>query len=227
MNPDTLIRNLARTLPRAGIVPTPLPLCPALKLYLIDPKTIAGPFFGDEIIALQDHPPYWSLCWPGGHALAYYILNNPEAFQGKKVLDFGSGSGVVAIAAALAGAKEVMAWDMDRDAQDAIGANTTLNRVRVQITPLLSDSMDGFDLLLAADVFYDQENVVLLTKFLDLAPEVLVAESRGKSIIIPPYRKMAVMKAKTLPRLEVYDFYERVSIYRAHRKDPFCIQEDT
>lgn len=219
MNSDTLKRNLARTLSRANIVSTPLPLCPVLKLYLIDPETVSGPFSGDEIRAIQDNPPYWALCWPGGHALADYILRNREAFKEKEVLDVGSGSGVAGIAAALAGARRVVACDMDRDAHDAIRANAALNHVRLRIAPLLSDIMGRFDLLLAADVFYDRDNVRLLERFLDLAPEVLVAESRGKPIHIPPYRKMGVIEADTLPNLEIFDFYGRVSLYRALRGD--------
>lgn len=219
MNPEKLKRNIARTLGRAGIALTPLPLCPVLKLHLIDPETLAGPFSGDEITDLQDHPPYWAICWPGGHAMASYVLQNREAFRGKKILDFGSGSGVAALAAALAGARSVTAWDRDRDARDAIQANAVLNHIRIHIAPLLPDSRDGFDLLLAADLFYDQDNVVLLKRFLDLAPEVLVAESRGKSITVPPYREIAVIEADTLPKLEVFEFYGKVSIYRALRED--------
>ncbi len=48
-------------------------------------------------------PPYWAFCWPGGQAVARYILDNPATVAGKRVIDFAAGSGVSSMAAARAG----------------------------------------------------------------------------------------------------------------------------
>jgi len=59
------------------------------------------------------HPPYWAVPWVGGQGVARFILDNPEVVAGKTVLDVGSGCGVAALAAAMAGAKSVCANDID------------------------------------------------------------------------------------------------------------------
>lgn len=215
MNEWTLIRNIQRTLPDAQIVRTPLTLCPELELFLIGPENMQRSFAGNEIQAVLDNTPYWTFCWASGQALAYYILQHREAFAGKRILDFGSGSGVVAIAAAMAGAARVTACDVDGDAIDAIQANAALNHVRVHTCVSLDELTETIDLIIAADVLYDRENFHFLEAFLHRAPEVLVADSRAKHCDVPPYRRIAEITTHTLPDLEECDEFKRVAIYQA------------
>src|SRR3546814_6716248 len=79
-------------------------------------------------------PPFWAFAWAGGQALARYILDHPEVVRGKRVLDFGSGSGLIAIAAMKAGADSVLAADIDPFAVASIGLNAEVNEVSVVMT---------------------------------------------------------------------------------------------
>ncbi|MGN9891021.1 class I SAM-dependent methyltransferase [Micromonospora sp. L31] len=102
-------------------------------------------------------PPYWASAWPGGQGLARYLLDHPELAAGRRVLDLAAGSGLVAIAAALAGASEVVANDVDPWAVAAVTVNARANGVAVTATEgdLLDGDGTGVDLLLAGDVLYD------------------------------------------------------------------------
>lgn len=99
-------------------------------------------------------PPYWAVAWVGGQALARHVLDHPEAVAGKRVLDFGTGSGVVALAAARAGGL-VVAVDVDAAAIVAVEANARLNGVRIdaRCVDLVGTEVDA-DVVLAGDVCY-------------------------------------------------------------------------
>jgi predicted nicotinamide N-methyase len=103
-------------------------------------------------------PPFWAFPWAGGQALARYLLDHPGQVRGRTVLDFAAGSGLVAIAAARAGAAAVQAAETDPLAIAAIQLNAGVNRV--QVDAALGDLLDGpapaVDLLLAGDVFYQR-----------------------------------------------------------------------
>lgn len=75
--------------------------------------------------------PYWAVAWPGGQALARYVLDHPETVRGRRVLDFGSGGAVEGLAAAMAGAASVLCADIDPLAAEAAHANAGLNGVRL------------------------------------------------------------------------------------------------
>ena len=102
-------------------------------------------------------PPFWAFAWAGGQAAARHILDRPALVRNRRVLDFGAGSGLVAIAAALAGASQVVAADIDPMAAVAQGLNAGLNDVAVE--PMTRDLIDAdappADLIIAADVCYD------------------------------------------------------------------------
>ena len=149
-NPRTLItQNTAIVAPR---------LVPEIALHLADedlPLYRAGE---DELAALSIGTPYWAFAWAGGQALARYVLDNPDTVAGKRVLDFGAGSGLVAIAAAKADAAAVIAADIDPVAAEAMALNGALNRVRFAIsTEDLIGTDGGWDPLLIGDVCYDKE----------------------------------------------------------------------
>ena len=215
MDLERLTRNIRRTLPEAHIVATSLPLCPEIQLYLIDSDNMQRVFAIDEIQTILANTPYWTFCWASGQALACYLLQHKLHFAGRRILDFGAGSGVVAIAAAMAGAAKVIACDIDPDALEAVRANATLNRVDVETCADLAQLTEPFDLIIAADVLYDRENFHYLQEFLALAPEILVADSRVKSLDLPPYRKIAELTATTLPDLEEPGEFRRIGIYQA------------
>ncbi|MFT5391824.1 MAG: putative nicotinamide N-methyase [Gammaproteobacteria bacterium] len=102
--------------------------------------------------------PFWAFAWAGGQALARYILDNEPAVHRKRVLDFASGSGLVGIAAAMAGATSVLAADLDPMASAACALNARENRVVVSTTEddFIGQNTDAFDVILAGDVFYEQ-----------------------------------------------------------------------
>ncbi|WP_429931827.1 class I SAM-dependent methyltransferase [Agrobacterium vitis] len=112
----------------------------------------------EEDLAEIGLPPlFWAFAWAGGQGLARYILDNPQLVAGKRVVDFASGSGLVAIAAAKAGAASVLCVDIDPFVEAAIALNAAENRVELSFCgeDLVDQSMDA-DMLLAGDVFYDK-----------------------------------------------------------------------
>jgi predicted nicotinamide N-methyase len=116
-------------------------------------------------------PPYWAFAWPGGQAVARYVLDHADEFAGKSVLDFGAGSGLVAIAAAKAGAVPVIAAEIDDLALAAIELNAAANGVFVE--PIANDLIgsDGrWDTVLAGDMCYERPLAERLVAWLrDLA----------------------------------------------------------
>ena len=213
----TLRRNLRLTVSRGNIAVTRLPLCPDIQLYLLAADYPTGPLPSDEMLAIMDARAYWSFCWASGQALARYILDHPLCFADRKIIDFGSGSGVVAIAAAKAGAREVYACDIDCHALDAASANADLNNVSVELTQSIEEITQPFEMIIAADVFYDRDNHHFLAEFLQRAPQVLAADSRMKSEAIKGYRVIEQMTATTIPDINESEEFNRV---RIHRPDP-------
>lgn len=214
---DRLTADIRQTLSQARIVPTALPDCGGLQLYLL-----AGDFPQDALSPAEMHaalhePAYWIFCWASGLALARRILREPDLVRGKKVLDFGAGSGVVACAAALAGAREVVACDIDPASLQACRANAELNRVPVRLAGDFFALTEDFDLVLAADVLYDKANHGFLDAFLRRAPEALVADSRVKNLQVSPYVLTGEEAAETLPDLNEFDEFRRVRFYRGQR----------
>lgn len=103
-----------------------------LKLWLIDGDNMDRAFSPEETRRILHEPPYWSFCWASGLAVARYLAEHPHWVVGKRVLDFGAGSGVAAIAAVKAGALEVVACDLDPLAIAACRANAELNDVQLR-----------------------------------------------------------------------------------------------
>ncbi len=126
------------------------PLCPELELWLMSEAVDLEA--GCHELADGEAPPYWAFCWGAGQALARFVLDHPEHVRGLRVLDLGTGSGSAAIAAARAGAREVIALDIDPVARSAAGLNAEHNGVSIQTTGVAPAE---FDLLLAADVLYE------------------------------------------------------------------------
>lgn len=116
-------------------------------------------------------PPFWAFPWAGGQALAHYLLKHPETVRDKSVLDLASGSGLVAIVAALGGAASTTANDIDPMCEAAIAANAELNGVAIAYLggDLLETALPKADVILAADVFYEQTPARRFLAFLQRA----------------------------------------------------------
>jgi len=208
---NTLIKTM---LDDAQVSIQALPQCPEVSLYLVDPVSMDRPFSLDEIRRIWQHTAYWAFCWASGQVLARYILANPECVKGKKILDFGAGSGVVAIAAMKAGAKQVIACDIDEDALISCQENAKLNDVSLTIcNDLFAINDTDIDLLIAADVLYDRENLSFLDVFFNYAPEVLLADSRIKDFSHPHYLHIDKVESFTVPDLDELDEFRFVNLY--------------
>jgi predicted nicotinamide N-methyase len=144
---------------------TPVPLVPEVVLHS------AAEAMDLWELTHHDQPPFWAFPWAGGQALARHLLDHPGLVADKKVFDLASGSGLVAIAAALAGADSVTANDIDPLALAAVELNAAANDVTVTTLPgdqLDSDAL-GADVVLAGDVFYDAQITALVLPFLTRA----------------------------------------------------------
>lgn len=127
-----------------------------------------------------EEPPFWAAAWPGGQALARYVLDHPDVVRGRSVLDLGSGSGLVAVAAVLAGAAAVVASEIDPYGRAAIAANAEVNAVSgVTVTgDLLDREPPEVSVVLAGDVCYDRLMTERVLPFLE------VARRRGMDVLI-------------------------------------------
>ena len=150
MDPEAFVR--ANTLVGAP------PLAPEIRLHLATQVTPIWQATEESLSRWGTPPPFWAFAWAGGQALARYILDHPETVAGRDVLDLASGSGIVAIAAAKAGARRVLAADIDSYAATAIVLNAVLNDVDIAIETrdLLDRGAAGWGVVLAGDVCYEE-----------------------------------------------------------------------
>lgn len=165
-------------------------------------------------------PPFWAFPWAGGQALARHILDHPGLVAGRRVLDLASGGGLVAIAAALAGASDVVANDIDPYAAAAVTRNAQANGVRVTccLGDLLAEDafeMSSVDVVLAGDVFYSRDMAAAMLVFLRRAAasgvDVLVGDP-GRAYA-PQAEVVAVYEVTVLPDLESAGM-KRVAVLR-------------
>ncbi|WP_417692943.1 class I SAM-dependent methyltransferase [Pseudomonas sp.] len=215
-SPQDLQHALGQLLGDARLVACPLPET-ELKLWLIDGDNMDRAFSPEETRRILHEPPYWSFCWASGLAMARYLVEQPQWVAGKRVLDFGAGSGVAGIAALKAGALEVVACDLDPLALAACQANALLNDVTLGYSEDFFAEDDRFDLILVADVLYDRANLPLLDQFLSRGREALVADSRVRDFQHPLYRRIEMLEAMTLPDLAEPEEFRHVSLYHARR----------
>jgi len=169
----------------------------------------------------RDAPPFWAFPWAGGQGLARYVLDHPETVAGRRVLDVASGSGLVAIAAAKAGAGTVLAGDIDENALAAAALNAAANDAPV-VTPGLVDLADdaaaeGAEVVLAADVFYQRDMAATALGFLRAArragARVLVADP-GRAFV--PKHDLSPLVTYDIPVLAVLEDapVKKVTIYQ-------------
>jgi len=198
-----------------------MPLTPEIQLYLLNEDYPQHNLTREETQALMNEPPFWSFCWSSGQVLARWIMERKELVKGRAVLDFGTGSGIVAVAAARAGARKVLACDIDPVSLEAVKANAQLNQVEIAVSKdFESAAGEGLDVILAADVLYDADIFPFVKRFPELASDVILADSRVRDLILEPYRKTGQGQAVTCPDLHEPEEYRQVSIYGAGLKLP-------
>ncbi len=166
---------------RANTRLLPVPHAPEIRLHVADEATELWQRTEEELQAIGLPPPFWAFAWAGGQALARYVLDNPALAQGAVAVDFASGSGLVAIAAARAGARRVTASDLDPFAMAAIRLNADANGVAGLIEPVstnLLGTVPEADLVLAADVFYERDLAQAVTEWL------VALQARGVTVLI-------------------------------------------
>jgi predicted nicotinamide N-methyase len=134
------------------------PLTPEIRLHLAHEAVPLWQKTEEELGQMGLPPPFWAFAWAGGQALARYVLDNAHIVRGRSVVDLASGSGLVGIAAARAGAASVLAADIDRFAAEAIALNAALNGVRLETKTddLLSAPPPTADVILVGDLFYER-----------------------------------------------------------------------
>ncbi len=137
--------------------PAPVPLVPEIVLLQAEDAAALWETSIKDPAGWPDLP-YWSVPWAGGQALARHVLDHPEVVAGRAVADFATGSGLVAIAAARAGAARVLALDLDPHCEAAVRHNAAANGVVVEfrLGDAIGDPLVGFDVVLAGDIFYER-----------------------------------------------------------------------
>ncbi|KSB88287.1 nicotinamide N-methyase [Caulobacter vibrioides] len=135
----------------------PTPHAPELVLHLADEITPLWKLTEEALEEIGLPPPFWAFAWAGGQALARYVLDHPEIVRGKHVIDFATGSGIVAVAAMKAGAASVLAADIDVFCEAAVAMNAQANSVEIAFTDrnLLDAPPPQADVLLAGDICYE------------------------------------------------------------------------
>jgi len=221
MTPEALVRSATAL--------SAVPFVPEIRL-----ATAAEPY-GLWDRTQRAAPPFWAFPWAGGQGLARYVLDHPGIVRGRRVLDVASGSGLVAIAAAKAGAARVTAGDIDELAVAAIGVNAAANGVSGVVAARLLDfsagwgetgdesdvggagDIGGAEVVLAADVFYQRELAALALTFLSAAArsgaDVLVADP-GRAFV--PRAALTPLATQAVPVLSVLEDGQQktVTVYR-------------
>lgn len=214
-----LSAHLGELLPRAELACQPLPRVPEIRLWLFRDLHPDEPLDNATVNTLMEAPPYWSLCWASGQVLARWLLDHPESVRGRVVLDFGAGSGVVAVAAARAGAARVFACDDDPWSRRACELNATENGVIVESLAHLDDAPVAPDRIVAADILYDRGNLPLLA---DLAARsvVFLADSRIPDLDPDGYTRFAQAEATTWPDPGEDTDFNHVRLFRGGPGEP-------
>jgi predicted nicotinamide N-methyase len=219
--PDRVAFIRARTLVATA------PLVPEINLHLATEVTPLWQATEAELDANGLPPPYWAFAWPGGQALARYILDRPHIVRGKRVLDFAAGSGIAALAARRAGAAQVSASDLDAFALAAMRLNAALNDIsdddlnfRLTDEDVSARAGSAWDVILAGDVCYERPMADKVLPWLDrmaAAGTIVLMADPGRAYL--PKDGLTELARYTVPTsrdLEDRDTREtRVLQYRA------------
>jgi predicted nicotinamide N-methyase len=192
---DQIIRDSAQL--------SSVPLVPEIRLYQASEPMSVWQHTERATGRAGLDPPFWAFAWAGGQALARYLLDHPGTVTGRRVIDIASGSGLVAIAAALAGAAAVTAYDIDPLAAAAITVNAAANGVPVPAVcadVLTEDDLPapGTDLVLVADAFYERDLARQVLRFAERS------QARGVAVLAGDFGRAYLPRARLAP-LASYD----------------------
>jgi predicted nicotinamide N-methyase len=171
------------------------PLVPEIALWLlaeeVDLESVCAG------LGETEGPPFWAFCWGSGQALARWVLDHPDEVRNRDIVDLGTGSGIVAIAAALCGARRVVAVDVDSSALEAALGNARENGVEIEVAVTMPARCD---LLIASDVLYEARERVLG----DVSARfgVLLAEPARPGLVPPPERPIHTYDVRTFPDVD-------------------------
>jgi len=202
----------------------PVPHAPEIALHLADEATELWRKTEEELDEIGLPPPFWAFAWAGGQALARYILDHRAIVAGRRVLDFASGSGLVAIAAAKAGAARVEACDIDPFAIAAIPLNALANGVAVEARLIdLVGADAGWEVVLAGDICYQQDIAERVTDWLsrlDRRGAVVLIGDPGRSYL--PTDRLEALAAYVVPVTRALEDAEikRTSVWRFRSRSP-------
>ena len=208
MDPDLFVRDNTEI-----VAP---PLVPEIRLHLATEVTPIWQATEDSLAQGAVPPPFWAFAWAGGQALARYLLDRPETVAGRAVLDFGAGSGLVAIAAAKAGGVRVAAADIDPFAAAAIAANAALNGVELAIVSadLLDAEPGAWPVVTAGDVCYERpmtENAMAWLRRLAGSGSLVLLGDPGRAYLPQTgLRELARYRVPTSRELEDREVRETV-----------------
>lgn len=196
MNPDPELLALQRP-----------PLLPEVVLWLLRPEVDLNRRC--DVLTADGHAPYWAFCWGSGQALGRYLLDHPAEVAGKRVVDFGAGSAVAGIAAALAGASEVTAVDIDPHARRYALKNADENRITLRTA---AETPAEWDVLLASDVLYETYNLAWISQMTGRGRTVLLADPRRHENPAPEAQPFLECDVRTFPDVDYPS--RRAALYR-------------
>ena len=191
----------SRRLIVAGTRLTPVPLVPEIRLHQASDPISLWQRTEDSSGRTGLDPPFWAFAWAAGQALARYLLDHADIVRSRDVIDIASGSGLVAIAAAMAGAAAVTAYDIDPLATAAIEVNAAANAVTVRA--VCADVLDdlpppGTGLVLVADAFYQRDLAARVMRF------ACRGQARGAAVLAADFGR-AYLPRDRLTALAAYD----------------------
>jgi len=203
------MRSDAAAFIRANTLIATPPLVPEIRLHLATEITPIWQASEDALARANVPPPFWAFPWAGGQALARYVLDNPAVVAGLRVLDFGSGSGLVAIAASRVGAADIVAAEIDDVAAAAIALNAALNGVAlaVETADLIGTAAGTWDVVLVGDMCYEQPLAARLTSWLRVlagAGVTILLGDPGRSYV-PTSGLVALARYTVATSLELED----------------------
>jgi predicted nicotinamide N-methyase len=194
------------------------PLVPEIRLHLATELTPLWHATESYLNQRNIGAPFWAFAWVGGQALARYILDRPTVAEGKRIVDIGSGGGIVSIAAAMAGAAQVTALDIDPLAASVCRMNAALNRVAAEIATETADALTydltPFDLVLVGDVCYTRGESRDLAEHVRRQPAPVLFGDPGRQFL--PRADLEHLAAYTVPtskEIEADDISE-ASVWR-------------
>lgn len=188
-----------------------------MRGFFLEEQSALRPLPPDKVEAVMHDPPFWALLWPSGERLCRLLAAHSHLVRGRSVLDFGCGCGLVASAAARAGAAKVWAVDIDPLALKASKLNALENRAKVETLPLVGDG--PVDVLLVADFLYDNTHLPLFDSLQERAREVLVVDSRLAQLSRADFSFLGDSLGVAVPDLDPHREFGRLRFwYRGARE---------